>query len=93
VYSDDCLLANCFYKKSAFAVVQRAMHSADYDDIINHDRKLEKNYNDSLFYLNTITNTKSSAKFDIASIRFDISKSNISQHISAIADAAKWHNG
>ena len=91
VYKADKLIANCFYKKSAFAVVNRMVNNQVYEDVLEHDKRLEKNYNDSIFYMNTITNTKNLVKFDIASVRLDISKSKIEQHLNAIADAATWH--
>lgn len=91
VYKGSELIANCFYKKSAFAIAQRILHGKTYEDIMLHDRSLEKNYNDSIFYMHTITNTNSSIKFDIASTRFDISKTKIQEHLSAITTAAKWH--
>lgn len=91
VYKGPTLIANCFYKKSAFAIAQRVLHAHAYEDIITHDKNLEKNYNDSIFYMNTITHTTSSIKFDIASTRFDISKTKIQEHLSAIASAAKWY--
>tara|TARA_R110001606_G_scaffold212760_2_gene360540 strand:- start:645 stop:1076 length:432 start_codon:yes stop_codon:yes gene_type:complete len=90
VYRDKELISNCFYKKSAFAVVQRILNKQDFDDVINHDSCLEKNYNDSLFYLNTISNTDSSIKFNIASVRLDISKDQIAHHAHAIDEAARW---
>lgn len=93
VYHKQTLIANCFYKKSAFAIVQRLLNNRTYSDILDHDSRLEKNYNDSIFYLNTISNTTSSVKLDIASTRLDVSKGNIAQHIAAIAESAKWHNG
>lgn len=91
VYKGNDLLANCFYKKSAFAIVNRVVHNKDYDDIRTHDRLLEKNYNDSIFYMHTITNTKNIARFDVANVRLDISKHKIQHHLEAIADAAIWH--
>jgi len=91
VYKGSELIANCFYKKSAFAIVNRIVHDKKYEDVVDHDRLLEKNYNDSIFYMHTITNTKNIARFDVANMRLDISKSKIQQHLEAIADAASWH--
>lgn len=91
VYKGNNLLANCFYKKSAFAIVRSLIKSSTINNVIEHDRSLEKYYNDSLFYMHTITSTKDSTKYEVAKVRLDMASHKIDYHVSAISNLAKWH--
>jgi len=91
VYKADELIANCFYKKSAFAVVKNLINNLKVDDILDHDRNIEKHYNDSVFYMHTMTSTKDDIKYAVAENRLEIAKYKIEDHITQVSDLAKWH--
>lgn len=91
VYKGSDLIANCFYKKSAFAIVKNLINSEKINSVIEHDRILEKYYNDSLFYMHTITSTKDSTKYEVAKVRLDMASYQIEHHASAISNLAKWY--
>lgn len=91
VYQADTLIANCFYKKSAFAVVKNLINNLSIKDVLDHDRSIEKYYNDSVFYMHTMTSTKDTIKYEVAENRLEIAKYKIESHLSQVSDLAKWN--
>ena len=75
----DCvnnrLITETFCKSSAVALAKALSQGKSVEaDILNIDRKIQKWYNDCMFYRYTMKVTKDDLKYDIVSTRYDIAK-------------------
>lgn len=68
---DNRQVAKTFCKASAVAVAKSLAKGIDQTDkVLRYDSIIEKNYNDSLFYKNTLRRTKDDFKRSVIEIRF-----------------------
>lgn len=67
-------VAETFCKASALAIAKNLARNKNFNinQIVYLDKKIEKHFFDSLFYRNSINNTKDSFKRDIIETRLDI---------------------
>lgn len=67
-------VAETFCKASALAIAKNLARNKNFNinQIVYLDKKIEKHFFDSLFYKNSINNTKDSFKRDIIETRLDI---------------------
>ena len=74
----NCMIAETFSKTAAVALAKyTSQHEEDrsaHECILRIDRKVEKWYNDCMFYRNTIQKTDDPIKADVAATRYDIAK-------------------
>jgi len=68
-------VAKTFCKSSAVAIAKSMAKGFDViDQVMIWDQIIEKNYNDSIFYKNTMKKTKDEFKKDIIEVRFEDAK-------------------
>lgn len=68
---DNVQVARTFCKTSAIAIARTCAQGKNYvKEIMRYDQIIEKNYNDSIFYKNTLRRTKDEFKKDVIEIRF-----------------------
>lgn len=79
---DNTLIATLFCKASAVALAKNFAkgNTSCRDKIVETDRRIEKNYNDSLFYKNTMDKTTDDVRYEIAEMRYDISVARTSEY-------------
>lgn len=88
---ENKLIKETFCKTSAVALAKSLAKGLDCENsIVSLDREIEKQYNDCLFYKNTIKVTKDDFKKEIALTRYDIArartlqaKSHLDQYVYA----------
>ena len=72
---DNILIAETFCKSSAVALAKTlAKGNSSQQCIIDIDKRIQKWYNDCVFYKHTMNVTKDELKRDIVSVRYDIAK-------------------
>lgn len=83
-------IATMFDKTSAWALVKHLLRDDQklVNEVLEADRQLSKYYNDSLFYLNILANTKDETRSFVAETRLDISQAEIVRYIDVIGDLA-----
>ena len=73
------LLYTTFSLDAAIAISKRlnTNNIMNVENILNLDKSLEKNLNDSLFFKRTLKTAKNSVTRDVAEIRYDIAKEKV----------------
>lgn len=78
-------LYETFSKKAALAIAKSYNKGIDNSNkVLELDRRIQKNYNDSVFYKHTIETTKDEFKKDATITRFEIANAETSQALQSL---------
>jgi hypothetical protein len=75
---DNAMITNAFCKHGAIAIAKAYNQGKNYDMFAQFDKKVEKHYNDSIFYTYNIMNSKDEQKKQMLEHRLEISQDEIS---------------
>lgn len=75
--TNNKLITTTFSKVAAVAAARLQLNGKSLKKVIHYDQVIEKNYNDSTFYFNTIEKTDDTIKKSIIESRLEISQDKI----------------
>lgn len=74
---DNAMVTNAFSKHGAIAIAKAYNQGKSYDVFARFDKKVEKHYNDSIFYTYNIMNSKDEQKKQMLEDRLELSQDEI----------------